>query len=93
MPPPPLPLRFVAGTRKGFTVKASGYKIVPLLLLFLALPLAAQVNDTYVIPAVANSQGGFGTRWMTQLSIFNPQFDYPLQVSVTWLPSGGGKGL
>ena len=93
MPPPTLPLRFVAGTRKGFAVKASGYRIVPLLLVFLALPLAAQVNDTYVIPAVANTPGGFGTQWMTQLSIFNPQFDYALTVSVSYLPSGGGKGL
>jgi hypothetical protein len=74
-------------------VKASGYKIVSLLLLSLALPLAAQVNDTYVIPAVANSQGGFGTRWMTQLSIFNPQLDYDLNVSVSYLPSNGGNGL
>jgi len=90
---PAAPLRSVAGTRKGFLVKASGYKIVSLLLLSLALPLAAQVNDTYVIPAVANSQGGFGTRWMTQLSIFNPQLDYPLHVSVSYLPTGGGNGL
>jgi hypothetical protein len=75
-------------------VNASGYKIVvSLLLVSLALPLAAQVNDTYVIPAVANTQGGFGTRWMTQLSIFNPQLDYPLNVSVSYLPTGGGNGL
>jgi hypothetical protein len=75
-------------------VNASGYKtVVSLLLLTLALPLAAQVNDTYVIPAVANSEGNFGTRWMTQLSIFNPQLDYALHVSVSYLPTGGGKGL
>src|SRR4051794_41049052 len=30
---------------------------------------------------------------MTQLSIFNPQLDYDLHVSVSYLPSGGGKGL
>jgi hypothetical protein len=74
-------------------VKASGYILFSLLLLSLALPLAAQVNDTYVIPAVANTAGGFGTRWMTQLSIFNPQLDYALHVSVSYLPTGGGKGL
>ncbi len=58
----------------------------------LALPLAAQVNDTYVVPAAANAPGAFGTRWQTRLSIFNPQTDYPLRVSVTFVPSGGGKG-
>jgi hypothetical protein len=86
-------LRPHAGTRKGFVVKASGYIKISLLVLFLALPLSAQVNDTYVIPAVANAPGGFGTQWMTQLSIFNPQLDYPLTVSVVYLPSGGGQGL
>jgi len=74
-------------------VKASGYIKVSLLLISLALPLSAQVNDTYVIPAVANSAGNFGTQWMTQLSIFNPQLDYKLTVSVSYLPSGGGNGL
>jgi hypothetical protein len=74
-------------------VKASGYKFFSLLLLSLAVPLAAQVNDTYVIPAVANTPGGFGTRWMTQLSIFNPQVSYSLKVSVSYLPTGGGNGL
>jgi len=88
---PAQPLPTTAGTRKGFVVKASGY--IFLLLVALALPLAAQVNDTYVIPAVANTPGSFGTQWMTQLSIFNPQLDYPLKVSVTYLPTGGGQGL
>jgi hypothetical protein len=62
-------------------------------LFLLALPVAAQINDTYIIPAAANSQGLFGTRWMTQLSIFNPQLDHTLKVSVTYLPTDGGKGL
>ena len=62
-------------------------------LFLLALPVAAQINDTYIIPAAANSQGLFGTRWMTQLSIFNPQLDHALKVSVTYLPTDGGKGL
>jgi hypothetical protein len=50
------------------------------------------VNDTYVIPAAANLPGGFGTRWVTQFSLFNPQLDWPLTVSVTFLPTGGGPG-
>jgi hypothetical protein len=75
-------------------VKASGYIIkFGFLLLLIALPLAAQVNDTYVIPAVANTPGSFGTQWMTQLSIFNPQLGYSLKVSVSYLPTGGGTGL
>jgi hypothetical protein len=67
--------------------------LLPLLLFCSALPLAAQVNDTYVIPAVGNTPGAFGTRWMTQLSIFNPQLDYALKVAVVYIPSGGGRGL
>jgi hypothetical protein len=59
----------------------------------MALPLGAQVNDTYVIPAAANVPGEFGTRWATQFSVFNPQFDYPLAVTVVYIPSGGGEGL
>ena len=74
-------------------MKASGTIKFSFLLLFLALPLTAQVNDTYVIPVVANTPGSFGTQWMTQLSIFNPQLDYSLKVSVSYLPTGGGKGL
>jgi len=64
------------------------------LLLFsaMALPLAAQVNDTYVVPAAANAPGAFGTRWQTRLSIFNPQLDYPLRVSITFMPTGGSTG-
>ena len=56
------------------------------------MPVAAQVNDTYVIPAAANVSGAFGTRWMTSFSVFNPQLDWPLVVSVTYLPTFGGVG-
>lgn len=63
------------------------------LLCFTALPLFAQVNDTYVVPVVGNTPGAFGTRWMTQLSVFNPQLDYSLKVSVVFIPSGGARGL
>lgn len=58
-----------------------------------ALPLAAQVNDTYVIPVTGNVPGAFNTRWKTQISIFNPQTQYPLFVDVVFVPNGGGKGL
>lgn len=57
-----------------------------------AIPAAAQVNDTYVIAAAANLRGGFGSHWMTRFSVFNPHLDYPLTVSITWLPTGGAKG-
>ena len=62
-------------------------------LLLASLPATAQVNDTYVIPAVANQPGAFGTRWMTNFSLFNPHFDYPLFISVTYLSTGGTVGL
>ena len=58
-----------------------------------AIPAAAQVNDTYVIPASANLKGGFGSNWMTRFSVFNPHTDYPLTVSITFLPTGGAKGI
>jgi len=73
-------------------VNTSRYIFVALLLVVVSLPLAAQINDTYVIPASANQAGNFGTRWQTQFSVFNPQVGYPLTVSVTLLPTGGGKG-
>ncbi len=77
-------------------MKVSGAKLVSLLLVLFAVPLVAQVNDTYVIPAAANTPGLYGTRWMTSFSVFNPQPDYPLTVSVTYLPSAEktpGKAL
>ena len=62
------------------------------LITFVAVVATAQVNDTYIIPAAGNTPGAFGTRWMTQFSLFNPQ-TYELKISVTLLPTGGGKGL
>jgi len=50
------------------------------------------VNDTYVVPAAANVPGAFGTRWMTQFSVFNPQ-SYSLRIDVVYVPTGGGQGL
>ena len=52
----------------------------------------AQVNDTYIIPAAGNTAGAFNTRWATQFSLFNPQA-YPLKISVTYVPTGGGQGV
>lgn len=74
-------------------MNASRYIFITLLLVVVSVPLAAQINDTYVIPAVANAPGNFGTRWLTQFSVFNPQLDHPLTVSVTFLPTGGGTGI
>jgi len=74
-------------------MNTSRYIFITLLLVAVSLPLAAQINDTYVIPASANAAGNFGTRWLTQFSVFNPQLDYPLTVSVTFLPTGGGTAI
>lgn len=63
------------------------------LLLVAAMPLAAQLNDTYVIPVSVNAGGAFGTRWMTQFSLMNPHLDYDLRVSVTWIPTKGAQGF
>lgn len=63
------------------------------LLCLVTLPAAAQVNDTYVIPAAANTSGAFGTRWLTRFSVFNPHYDYPLTISVTLVPTGGAQGI
>jgi len=71
-------------------MKASRY--IFFFLVLVPLTAAAQVNDTYVIPASGNTPGAFGTRWMTQFSVFNPQ-SYELKVSVTYLPTLGGQGL
>jgi len=51
--------------------------LVALSSFLVSLPLAAQINDTYVIPVSANVAGNFGTRWLTQFSVFNPQLDHP----------------
>ena len=67
--------------------------VLAALLCLAALPVAAQVNDTYVIPVSVNAAGAFGTRWMTQFSLMNPQLDYDLVVSVTWIPTNGARGI
>lgn len=65
-----------------------------LLSVFLAFtaPALAQVNDTYVIPAVIWSGGDAGTQWSTSVDVFNPQ-QYALTVAIIFLPSHGAPGL
>jgi hypothetical protein len=62
--------------------------VASILALGFALPLLAQVNDTYVIPAVGDLPGANQTVWASQFSLFNPQ-PYPLKVSLTFLPTLG----
>ncbi len=92
MPSPALPFPSLPVPGKVFTVKASRYIIVSLLLTLLSLPLAAQIKDTYVIPAAGNTPGANGTTWATRLSIFNPQA-YTLRISMTVIPTLGGQGI
>ncbi|MHB0969380.1 MAG: hypothetical protein ACYC7A_07980 [Thermoanaerobaculia bacterium] len=56
------------------------------LLCLIALPVFAQVSDTYVIPAVGKVQGGAGTNWLSDVYIMNPQ-RHALNVSVVFLPT------
>lgn len=69
--------------------KAPGF--LALLLFLAAAPLVAQVNDTYVIPAVGNLRGDGNTRWMTEIHVFNPQ-RHALVVTAVYLPSYEGFG-
>lgn len=73
-------------------MKNSKLLLLAALLCLASLPTMAQLNDTYVIPASGNSQGAFGTHWMTRFSIFNPHLDSTLHVSVSFLPTGGAPG-
>ncbi|HJQ36895.1 MAG TPA: hypothetical protein VKB93_07140 [Thermoanaerobaculia bacterium] len=69
-------------------------KLLLAALLLASLPLAAQVNDTYIIPAVASQGGQNGTHWLTSFSLFNPySFNHDLVISVTYLPTGGKPGI
>lgn len=66
--------------------------LLALILCFASASAFAQITDTYVITASANAGGQNNTRWLTQLSIFNPHLDYHLDVSVTLLRTGGAVG-
>src|SRR5437762_12536251 len=70
-------------------MKSARFAVV--FLLFSVVSAFAQINDTYVIPVAGNTPGAFGTRWMTQFSVFNPQ-SYELKVSITFVPTLGGRG-
>jgi hypothetical protein len=79
---------------KGLTVKSAGLlTLFGFVFILAALPAAAQVNDTYVIAGAADAPGAFGTRWLTRFSVFNPHLDYPLAISITYLPTRGGIGI
>jgi hypothetical protein len=67
--------------------------LLALLLCFASVSAFAQITDTYVVTAAANAPGQNDTRWLTQLSIFNPHLDYPLTVSLTLLRTGGAPGV
>jgi hypothetical protein len=64
-----------------------------LLLCVASVSAFAQITDTYVVTAAANAPGGNGTRWLTQLSVFNPHLDDTLNVSITLLRTGGAPGV
>jgi hypothetical protein len=81
---PLLTLRF----RKDSLKMRPSRSVIAILAFGLALPLLAQVNDTYVVPAVGDLPGANQTVWATQFSLFNPQA-YPLTVSLTFLPTLG----
>lgn len=55
-------------------------------------PLFAQISDTYVVPVVGNTAGDRGTRWATEMHIFNPQ-PHRLNISIVFVPSGGSQAM
>ena len=67
--------------------------LLAFILCFASVSAFAQITDTYVVTAAANAPGQNGTRWLTQLSIFNPHLDYPLTVSATLIRTGGAAGI
>jgi hypothetical protein len=67
--------------------------LLALLFCFASVSAFAQITDTYVVTASANAPGENGTRWLTQLSLFNPHLDYTLNVSVTLIRTGGAPGI
>lgn len=55
-----------------------------------SVPASAQISDVYIIPAAANAPGAAGTRWATEIHIFNPQ-PHRLDVSIVFIPAGGSQ--
>ncbi|HXI12900.1 MAG TPA: hypothetical protein VNM92_09650 [Thermoanaerobaculia bacterium] len=73
-------------------MKALRYVSIAFAALFVStVSVVAQVNDTYVIPVVANTAGANNSIWTTELNVFNPQ-SHELKVSIVFLPQGGGAG-
>lgn len=66
--------------------------LLAFILCFASVSAFAQITDTYVVTAAANTPGQNGTRWLTQLSIFNPHRSHSLNVSATLLRTGGAPG-
>jgi hypothetical protein len=73
-------------------VKTSKLLLLTALICVASLPAMAQLNDTYVIAATSNARGAFGTHWMTRFSLFNPHLEDTLNVSITFIPTGGAPG-
>jgi hypothetical protein len=67
------------------------FTVVAFLAFFSTIPLFAQVYDTFVVPVIGSTSGGGGSKWATDMWIFNPQGN-TLKVSFTYLPTGGGQG-
>lgn len=67
--------------------------LLAFILCFASVSAFAQITDTYVVTAAASTPGQNGTRWLTQLSIFNPHRSHPLNVSATLLRTGGAVGV
>lgn len=74
-------------------MKTSKLFLLALLVCALSLPAFGQVTDTYVVTAAARLNGNNGTQWLTQLSLFNPHLEYELNISVTFVPTGGAQGI
>jgi hypothetical protein len=88
---PPAQLHRLPVPRKGHKLKFNRLAVL-VLLVFAAVPLSAQINDTWVIPAAANAAGANGTRWATELHLFNPSLEKPLKVRLVYLPTGVAAG-
>ena len=66
--------------------------LLALILCCVSVSAFAQITDTYIVTAAANAPGANNTRWLTQLSVFNPHLDHELNISVTLIRTGGAPG-
>jgi hypothetical protein len=88
---PPEPLSPVPVPGKDRIMKISRYITLLLLATALSISVAAQVNDTHILPAVGLTSGAAGTQWTSSVYVFNPQ-PHTLNISVTFLRTLGGIG-